>query len=1237
MGVRKARVSAPSVATHERLRKASNLLSSPAVAGVKRKLTDDLDSEAISAYIKKANALDCKRIAKQFTDGNTYDGKSKFLGADARPYAFEITYDDGDSETMTLEEVQQYVQLSPEEDAERVLKDLWRCEDMATTTTPIEDLLLMVPAYGKTPGSRLWQELQWVLSNMQGSKLGDLFEQLLGLPATLLQTQALRHKKVKLSTVNEQAEPVVETRVQAYTAVEFKSSSIIARILIEFLGQGIFLEGVVADENMTDLDEAFSCVDTASQRSCELRSGEKLSISFTKARDLASKCKLKSKADVHKFLDMVKDVQPSALNAYLSRFEVEAQGADELAVKRCLEHFGRSAPALSEDQTYELGSRAFRVKLGKATTKSGTARDYFRRAGTVHTSAYCIHGLGSMTGAEDDGKSVVFISAELEAALQRWSCVQGVAQSARWQYQAKTKSVVVWLLVRVTSPLRELEGTEVDAWMDSVVALDGPKEPMQAAVAGVLKGIRQDWASFKAELDFDAEGAVETAALRRRRAAELAARRASDLDKMRQAVASLERRRSTKRAQAMEQRERRLDAEKFLEDCKRTSPHHSGNLPGMLNLEPGSWNRCMLEKEHIRRQEDAMWNEVNELGVKLKRKKLEIVEAEKANEEGEGEPEVKVNREMSPPEFQRILDVVEKHGPAAQPTDETTPQIDFAGRVAYELRPYQRRAVQWMLAEERTPGGLARHAWVPLPAPSADPERCPTGVAARAHAITGRVAAGPRGDVAQECDASSVRWPAPDLAGGFLCADMGMGKTACAIATIVLGDQPDRAGFAVRAAKGACQRSVLGGTLIVAALSIVGQWKRELAAAVKGTPLRVHQYYGDARIRNLAALAQYDVVITTPGIIATRDPALLGIEWHRIIVDEAHKDTGKLLEGHRCVLHGRRRWCLTGTPLGASLRSLQNQLAFLGDGDLCTSAGQFLERQLLYHQLRKCMFRVTKEGTAVDGRTNLQLPPLQQSVVEVKFTEKELENYRLLQAHARKEVNEVRFGCGNNRAQMLKISSLLAPLRQACAGCTVPSPADEATTLKFAAKSTAVIQAITATQKSDPSAKILIFSNFTGALEEVKALLPGCGLNYRMLQGKMTLKQREDAINAFQFDPPTTIFLLTARAGAVGITLTSASHVFLMEPALDTSLELQAINRSHRLGQSKPVMVKRFTVSAHVEGAIRRQVAQRAGDSTTAGMVGIGRNVRRLPSARSRPCVAYPPPDRGPASTSAFL
>ena len=114
---------------------------------------------------------------------------------------------------------------------------------------------------------------------------------------------------------------------------------------------------------------------------------------------------------------------------------------------------------------------------------------------------------------------------------------------------------------------------------------------------------------------------------------------------------------------------------------------------------------------------------------------------------------------------------------------------------------------------------------------------------------------------------------------------------------------------------------------------------------------------------------------------------------------------------------------------------------------------------------------------------------------------------------------------------------------------------------------------------------MLIFSQFGETLDRLKVGLNDRGYQYRTLTGSMSRTQRSKALSDFQKDPPTTVFLLSTRAGAVGINLTQANHVFLMEPSFNAALEKQAIGRVYRMGQTRRVHVVRYVRCRYLPSA----------------------------------------------------
>mmetsp|Transcript_17991 Transcript_17991/g.26380 ORF Transcript_17991/g.26380 Transcript_17991/m.26380 type:complete len:1495 (-) Transcript_17991:800-5284(-) len=171
--------------------------------------------------------------------------------------------------------------------------------------------------------------------------------------------------------------------------------------------------------------------------------------------------------------------------------------------------------------------------------------------------------------------------------------------------------------------------------------------------------------------------------------------------------------------------------------------------------------------------------------------------------------------------------------------------------------------------------------------------------------------------------------------------------------------------------------------------------------------------------------------------------------------------------------------------------------------------------------------------------------------------------------------------------QPVKMSNLLcAEFPEVCHSEEKKSSKDETKNMcqfAFKSKVSRLLQELKKVRDEDPKAKSLIFSQFKSTLEWIKRELPMHGFQYRTLSGDMAMSKRAKALRDFQNDSASTVFLLSIRAGAVGINLTQANRVFLMEPAMNPALEAQAIGRVHRLGQSQKVVVTRLFMTESIE------------------------------------------------------
>ena len=280
----------------------------------------------------------------------------------------------------------------------------------------------------------------------------------------------------------------------------------------------------------------------------------------------------------------------------------------------------------------------------------------------------------------------------------------------------------------------------------------------------------------------------------------------------------------------------------------------------------------------------------------------------------------------------------------------------------------------------------------------------------------------------------------------------------------------------------------------------------------------------------------------------------------------------------------------------------------------------------------------------------------EETVLKIDFSPQDKQEYLQLEEKARL------FYSSFNRKLVsksyLKVMAGLLPLRIACAGGKIPNydrtitstvltttarmdPApqleddldDDAETVDddatpqpkksvqlseyaYKSKLERLIQEMVAIRDEEPDSKMLIFSQFTTTLEWLQEELPKNNFQFRTLSGDMTMAKRAKALRDFDKDPATTVFVLSMRAGAVGINLTAANRVFLLEPCFNPALEQQAIGRVWRLGQSRPVKIYRMIMKGSVEERMQAMLENKYGGKTDPNNHAAG----SLNSEQSRGC-----------------
>ncbi|MDQ1832697.1 DEAD/DEAH box helicase [Massilia scottii] len=415
---------------------------------------------------------------------------------------------------------------------------------------------------------------------------------------------------------------------------------------------------------------------------------------------------------------------------------------------------------------------------------------------------------------------------------------------------------------------------------------------------------------------------------------------------------------------------------------------------------------------------------------------------------------------------------------------------------------------------------------------------------------------------------------------GILADDMGLGKTIQTLSHILLEKE---AGRLDRPA------------LVVAPTSLMGNWQDE--AARFAPALRVLLLHGPDRAERFGAMGSHDLVLTTYALLARDEAALLRQDFHLLILDESQyiKNHRSKVAATATLLRARHRLCLTGTPLQNHLGELWSQFHFLlpgllgdekqfnsdfrksieRDGD--TRRNAFLTRRIKPFLLRRTKDHVAKE-----------LPAKTEMLREVTLAGAQRDLYETVRLAMDKKVRAAIASKGVARSQIVILEALLK-LRQVCCDPRLVSLSGGR---KSAAQS-AKLGELTAMLEEllEEGRKILVFSQFTSMLALIEDELRARKIGYALLTGET--KDRGAQVAAFQ-GGAVAVFLISLKAGGVGLNLTAADTVIHYDPWWNPAVESQATDRAWRIGQDKPVFVYKLIAKATLEEKIQEMQHRKA-------------------------------------------
>ena len=401
---------------------------------------------------------------------------------------------------------------------------------------------------------------------------------------------------------------------------------------------------------------------------------------------------------------------------------------------------------------------------------------------------------------------------------------------------------------------------------------------------------------------------------------------------------------------------------------------------------------------------------------------------------------------------------------------------------------------------------------------------------------------------------------------------MGLGKT---VQLIALLDE-------VHAATEVAESNFKRPSLIVAPLTLLNNWFNELRRFAPR--LRVHIHHGTGRYAMAQHFHGFDVIVTTYGMVTADNAWLSKIPFEYIVLDEAHqiRNADSKMSAAVKKLSGRHRVALTGTPIINYARDLKSLFDFLSPGLMHAvphlkpflttgSAINEADARLVGKMLRPFILRRTK------GEVLQDLPAKTETTLYCDLSEEDWKDYaELRDAYRTQLLKDI--GVYGMNSQRMHVLTALMRLRQLACHRGMFDPSRRSNTSSKLAFLLDELEQVLA-----EGHKVLVFSQFVSFLQIIRSHLEADGRASQIAYLDGSTANRGAIVDDFQTNPEKRIFLISIKAGGVGLNLTAADYVYVTDPWWNSAIENQAIDRTHRIGQDKPVFAYRLIARNTIE------------------------------------------------------